>query len=374
MKYTVVLVDDDRQALEILSYQLNQYPEIKIAGCFTEPQAALDTIGKEPPDMVFLDIDMPQIAGIDLAVRINEIQPDIDVIFVTSHSKYALDAFDLNALDYLVKPLNKNRLGKTIQRFLNKKSSASESKDVLADTLEIKCFGQFQIKFRGIPLKWRSHKTKELAAFLIHNMDRNISRDEILDTLWPDEDIDKAANRLYSTIHYLRKAFKACCIKREMIRINGKYSGQYSISMGEGVITDMCRFESLVSDMDSETDIKALEVAEALYAGEYMEGESWLWAYSLKERLNNLYIKLITELSGRYLVDAAYVKAENILLKAFKQHSYEEKVTFLLLKVYKASQQKAKAVRHFSIYKKVLAEELDITPEQHIQDLFNSIN
>ena len=370
MKYTAVLVDDDRQALEILSYQLNQYPEIKIAGCFTEPQAALDTIMKEPPDMVFLDINMPQIAGLDVAVRLNEIQPDIDVIFVTSHSKYALNAFDLNALDYLVKPLNKNRLRKTIQRFLNKKRSAAESKGVLADTLEIKCFGQFQIKFNGVPLKWRSHKTKELAALLIHNMDRNISRDEILDTLWPDEDVNIAANRLYSTIHYLRKAFKACCIKREMISINGKYS----ISMREGVITDVCRFERLVSDMDSETDTKALEAAEALYAGEYMERESWLWAYSLKERLNNLYIKLIIELSDRYLVDAAYVKAENILLKAFKQHPYEEKVTFLLLKVYKASQQKAKAVRHFSTYKKVLAEELDITPEQHIQDLFSSIN
>jgi len=79
-----VLVDDERPALRGLEHLLKSYPEISISGMYTNPLKAIDEIGQLKPEIVFLDINMPQLKGIDAASRILDSRPDTDIVFVTA--------------------------------------------------------------------------------------------------------------------------------------------------------------------------------------------------------------------------------------------------------------------------------------------------
>ncbi len=91
-------------------------------------------------------------------------------------------------MDYLLKPVSEERLEKTIARLLKK---AQLPKEQVSFKLQIRCFGRFQMGWEGKePVKWRIEKAKELFAFLLQSHSRNISKDELLDRLWPEDDPD----------------------------------------------------------------------------------------------------------------------------------------------------------------------------------------
>src|SRR5690606_27782902 len=105
----VILLDDDRIALDYLEQQLQQIPGIEIAGKFTDPAAGRKEIINQPVDLVFLDTQLLDVDGIQLAEEILQIKPDLKIVFVTGYEAYAVKAFELNALDYLLKPVKSER-------------------------------------------------------------------------------------------------------------------------------------------------------------------------------------------------------------------------------------------------------------------------
>ncbi len=110
-----IVVDDEWLVREELKTLLAEYPEIKFVGEAANVPQAIDLVNKVQPDVIFLDIQMPGATGFDLLE-----QTDITskIIFVTAYDQYALKAFEVNALDYLLKPIQKERLAKTIQRLV----------------------------------------------------------------------------------------------------------------------------------------------------------------------------------------------------------------------------------------------------------------
>lgn len=110
----VVLVDDERCVLEELAYRLDGKAEI--AGKFTSSLEAVEAIADLAPDAVFLDIEMPGLNGLDAAAEILALLPETAIIFVTAYSHHAVKAFELNAIDYLVKPVQPKRLDKALER------------------------------------------------------------------------------------------------------------------------------------------------------------------------------------------------------------------------------------------------------------------
>jgi two-component system LytT family response regulator len=107
------LVDDEPLALERLSRLLRAHPEVAIAGSATDPAAALESLSHESVDVVFLDIQMPGLNGFELLSRLPE-QPM--VIFTTAYDQYALKAFEVNSIDYLLKPVEPEQLGRALQK------------------------------------------------------------------------------------------------------------------------------------------------------------------------------------------------------------------------------------------------------------------
>ncbi len=109
-----LLVDDEAPALDRLKKLLKAYPDIQVINEVQDGLTALSLIEKERPDLVFLDIDMPELSGLDVAKTIGMTGPLI--VFATAYDEYALEAFESNAIDYVVKPINTSRLDITVEK------------------------------------------------------------------------------------------------------------------------------------------------------------------------------------------------------------------------------------------------------------------
>ena len=116
-----IIIDDERLARQELKSLLAQYKDIeKIAECSDAVQAA-EKIAELKPDVIFCDIQMPGKTGLEL---VEEISASVDVVFVTAYDEHAIKAFELNAFDYLLKPVQPQRLAETIKKLSEKESAA----------------------------------------------------------------------------------------------------------------------------------------------------------------------------------------------------------------------------------------------------------
>lgn len=109
-----IIVDDELPAIERLRKLLKPYSDIDIVAEARDGIEALSTIEEKKPDFVFLDIDMPELSGLEVAKTLGINGPLI--IFATAYDEYALEAFESNAIDYIVKPINSSRLGVTVDK------------------------------------------------------------------------------------------------------------------------------------------------------------------------------------------------------------------------------------------------------------------
>jgi two-component system LytT family response regulator len=113
MKLRAYLVDDEPLALERLRQLLSRVPSVEVIGSTTEPEAAVEALTADPPDVCFLDIQMPRLDGFEVLARLPS-QPI--VIFTTAYEQYALRAFGVNSVDYLLKPVDPELLERALEK------------------------------------------------------------------------------------------------------------------------------------------------------------------------------------------------------------------------------------------------------------------
>lgn len=127
-----IVVEDSRLAREGLVRMLKEFPQLTVVGQADHPSTALKLVHEEQPDVIFLDIHMPGGTGFDLLEKLNYLPR---IIFTTAYSDYAIRSFDFNTVDYLLKPISKERLSQAIHKLFsqieNKESpEAAESTEV----------------------------------------------------------------------------------------------------------------------------------------------------------------------------------------------------------------------------------------------------
>ena len=122
----VVLCDDERLALQRLRQLLSPHSEFQIVGEANSKEAALRIIRKEKPDALFLDVQMPGATGFDL---LKALHPPPKTVMVTAYAKYATQAFDIEAVDYLIKPVSPQRFAQALHRLQTACSKKSPSKN-----------------------------------------------------------------------------------------------------------------------------------------------------------------------------------------------------------------------------------------------------
>ncbi|MCF8233559.1 MAG: response regulator transcription factor [Bacteroidales bacterium] len=116
-RISAVIVDDEPDALNFLSDLLDDTNEIEICAKAEKVEQGVKAIVEHKPDLVFLDIDMPNKNGFELVNEINELKVETKIIFTTAYRQYAVDAFDKAAFGYLMKPIRPDKLQKLINRF-----------------------------------------------------------------------------------------------------------------------------------------------------------------------------------------------------------------------------------------------------------------
>lgn len=115
-KISCIIVDDEPTAREVITTHLARIDHVEVLGSCESAVEAFGLINTQKADLIFLDINMPEISGLSFARSIN---PEIKIIFTTAYREYAVDGFDLQAVDYLLKPISFERLLRAINTFSN---------------------------------------------------------------------------------------------------------------------------------------------------------------------------------------------------------------------------------------------------------------
>jgi DNA-binding LytR/AlgR family response regulator len=108
-----IVVDDEQAAIDVLSTYISQLPQLQLAGTFTNPLEALKMVSQDDIQLVFLDVQMPELSGMDF---IHAINGQCHVILTTAYSEFALKGYDLDVVDYLVKPIRLPRFLQAVQK------------------------------------------------------------------------------------------------------------------------------------------------------------------------------------------------------------------------------------------------------------------
>ena len=225
------------------------------------------TENKESPDVVFSDIEMPGINGLDFAVQFKRICPETKIIFVTAYSEYALEAFRLHVHGYILKPVMAERVREELDHVLtNSMIRRGENGEKIEDSrrkdperLQVQCFGYFEVFWKRQPLMFGRRQTKELLAYLVDRKGSACTAEEIALAMWEDEDNMKNLKaRIRILISDLRQTLKQIGQEELIIR----RSGQIAIRR-EAVDCDYFRM------LDG--DVEAVNS----FHGEYMLQYSW---------------------------------------------------------------------------------------------------
>ena len=250
---TAICVDDEPLVLQLTLSLFRDLPGFQEVEGFAGPLEALDWLENHTPDIALLDIDMPGMNGLELARRIRDMHPDTAVIFLTGYSEYALDAFQLHASGYLMKPINREKLASEVEYALSGRNRGKAS-NVFAKT-----FGNFDLLVDGRPLVFKRSKSKELLAYLVDRHGGNVSRPEAFAVLWEDTFYDRAMQKQMDVvIRSLRSTLEEAGVG-EIFEIQ---SGWMRI-LPERMDSDLFRF------------LDGNQEAIQEYRGEYMSAYSW---------------------------------------------------------------------------------------------------
>jgi len=195
MSLRIVLLDDEELALKNLTFAVSKaVPDAELF-CTDSPFEAISHIQANDADVVMADIEMPGMNGITFAKRVKEIRPDINLIFVTAYSEYALEAFGERASGYLMKPVKSSDIEKELENL--RYPIAPPKKDLLRAV----CFGRFEVYWKEEPITFRRQGEKEVLAYLIGLHGRGANTSELCEVLWEDT-VERSKRRDYFRVLY----------------------------------------------------------------------------------------------------------------------------------------------------------------------------
>lgn len=355
--FHAIVVDDENTALSRFERIASQDQRIVIDGKFLYAEDAVAFIKEHPIDIAFLDIEMPEISGLELAEKLMEIDPYIRVIFVTAYNQYALDAFRAHAIGYLLKPLDSAEFTEQIDllslRYVHRPKKGSKG------PLFVRCFGRFSVfsdDEDASAIRWKTAKAEELFALLIFFQGRAKSREGLIDTLWPELEPEKSANLFRVTCTYLRSTLAEKGFSDILIR---EFDG-YKINT-EMLDCDLFRFRLEVRSISS-IEIERLNSLSKLYSGEYLEGKLYDWAVGTRTHLESDFKRVQYCLADTYCTrgcdDAALEALERVLI----YDPYDEETVIRIVNIKLRKGDYSSAVKTYRAFEKVLQEELGITP------------
>ncbi|SDB05635.1 Two-component response regulator, SAPR family, consists of REC, wHTH and BTAD domains [Pseudobutyrivibrio sp. YE44] len=199
----ILAVDDEKKSLEAISDIVKEVAPDATYMEFDNSLSALAKAREEEFDVAFLDVNMPELSGIDLGKYLVELNPFINVIYLTEHKEFGYDAMQLHASGYILKPAVARNVKRELDA-LRYPELRKKYKRVFAQT-----FGNFELFVDGEPVTFKYNRTKEIVAVLINNKGAQTSNGELIACLWEDDgDPDKKLSYLCNLRQDLQNTFK----------------------------------------------------------------------------------------------------------------------------------------------------------------------
>lgn len=239
MTIRAIIVDDEQPARDELRYLLSPYEDIEIVGEAERASTALDLIRKTEPDLVFLDIQMPGKSGFDIASELSDLpQPPI-FVFATAYDNYAVEAFEKNAVDYILKPLSEKRLHLTISR-IRKKIQEDSLHDRLHDLLHN--FKKPQQKIAKLSVekdgKIQLFSLKDIIYCLYEENQIHVFTVDGAFTLYSIPTMDRLEEHLEGSTFF--RIHRATIVNLDWIaEFSPWYNGKYNIVIGDADKTEL---------------------------------------------------------------------------------------------------------------------------------------
>ncbi len=355
----IVIVDDELPAIYMLKDLLLSYNQINIIGEFTDFEDVLASVDLQSIDVIFLDIEMATIDGLEAASILRQTCSDIDIVFVTSYKEYSLQAFDVFAFGYILKPIFKDKLDQTVQ-LLFKKHHISETR-----TFKALFMGQFELfNQQGELIKWRTTKTKELAAYFFHDSQNNISKERIIYDLWPETSYSKAIDLFHTTLSYLRSALKDATKDTAISHNNGSYFLEV-----EHVDCDFRIIENLYDTRSFKSYDKAIK----LYKGAFLEYDNYHWSLSTQQELQSKYEEMLNYLLDHYMNKKNYIKSISYLELYLDSNPYDQTAQVKLLDLYAMSKNIQAVKKYYQALIHLYGHELEINMPDDIHQKYLNI-
>lgn len=173
----VILVDDEPLSLELFKIECGNMPGFDVVGFFDNSAEALAYAQSNPVDFALLDIDMPEMTGIELARRLRLSRPEMIIIFVTAHPEYSADAIHAKADFVVFKPYEREDIIDALER-------ARLLSERQKKRIRFRTFGHFDLFVDGRLVNFKSSKAKELLALCVSRMGGEVTIHEMVDVLW----------------------------------------------------------------------------------------------------------------------------------------------------------------------------------------------
>ena len=201
----ILCVDDEPLALQMLEMSIKKAKPDADVTAFEDQDDLLEDAEKNGCDIAFLDIHMRGMNGVELAKRLKEINPKMNIIFVTGFSEYAGDAMSLHASGYIMKPVTAAEVKRELSDL---RFPVAPKKDAL---LRVQCFGNFDVFLPGGGhMHFERSRSKEIFAYLVHKCGSSCTIKEIAAALFEDEMYDqKQLNYMQQLTHSLMKSLRA---------------------------------------------------------------------------------------------------------------------------------------------------------------------
>jgi len=362
---TAIIVDDEGLSVQRLHRLLAESDEIGVCHTFLDPKEAYSFARENRVDVAFLDISMPEVDGMTLSSQLQALDESIRLVFVTGYSEYAVQAFDVRAVDYLLKPVTAARLNRTLDRIVRWNSVNQDTDHDAAPAVETRLFDGLTISIRGQgpqPIKLRSPKTEELFAYLVCK--GTVSRDEVVETLWSGLEPVKAWKNLNSTLYYIRKTID----KDESNRIIQTGKSEIRVDAG-GMFCDLYEFDSLMKQIRlyPEPHENLLRQAEALYEGRLLAGKSYEWSEGIAHKAERDYIEVMEKLARRCLTQDRPTESLAYFNRILALDNAREDIHYAAIRLYSQLGCKQEALKQYRVIKELLRKNHGIGPDPKIE-------
>lgn len=295
----VLLIDAELNNILLMEALLQSYKGIEIAGRLNEAAQALTAIQEGGIDAVFLDIEKPVMNGLAMLKKLKTAAPDLDIVIVTGYEQYAIEAFELNVVDYILKPLMRERMDKTIERlFWRHKARLQERAAAVGQQFSSSfyCFGHFRWVINGHAedmVKWKRLKDRELMAYLVHHRNQFVPKETILEHLWPDANPQQSTAYLYTCVYNIRKMLRSMGCSETLESRNNAYRLRLERSWCDADLLD-----AMLGQDTRAPNFEDCQRAAALYIGSYMQSDGFAWAMEQEKKYQEGYLQLTQRMAA----------------------------------------------------------------------------